>query len=78
MIWVAVFPTLTLLNLLLSDLLAGLPIVARTFILVSIAVPVVIYAVMPQLHRIRRMLTRRARSRPRHHRGQRDRILKWQ
>ena len=61
MIWVAVFPTLTLLNLLLSDLLAGLPIVARTFILVSIAVPVVIYAVMPQLHRIRRMLlTRRA------------------
>ena len=59
MIWVAVFPTLTLLNLLLSDLLAGLPIVARTFILVSIAVPVVIYAVMPQLHRIRRMLLTR-------------------
>ena len=61
MIWIAVFPTLTVLNLLLGDLLAGLPIVLRTLILVTIAVPIVIYAAMPQLHRIRRaILGRRA------------------
>ncbi len=61
MIWIAVFPTLTVLNLLFGDLLAGLPMIVRTLILVTIAVPIVIYAVMPQLHRIRRaLLTRRA------------------
>lgn len=56
MIWIAVFPTLTVLNLLLGDLLAGLPMVLRTLILVTIAVPIVIYAAMPQLHRIRRAI----------------------
>jgi antibiotic biosynthesis monooxygenase (ABM) superfamily enzyme len=62
MIWIAVFPTLTILNLLLGDLLSPLPTVLRTFILVTIAVPIVIYAAMPQLHRVRRMiLTRQTR-----------------
>jgi antibiotic biosynthesis monooxygenase (ABM) superfamily enzyme len=62
MIWIAVFPTLTLLNLLLGGLLAPLPTVLRTFVLVTIAVPIVIYAAMPQLHRVRRMiLTRQTR-----------------
>ncbi|TCC44212.1 hypothetical protein E0H75_35715 [Kribbella capetownensis] len=53
MIWVAVFPTLTVLNLLLGDLLAGLPGVLRTFILATAAVPIVIYGLMPRLHRLR-------------------------
>jgi antibiotic biosynthesis monooxygenase (ABM) superfamily enzyme len=61
MIWIAVFPTLTVLNLVFGDLLAGLPMVLRTLILVTIAVPIVIYAAMPQLHRMRRaLLLRRA------------------
>lgn len=59
MIWIAVFPTLTVLNLVLGDLLAGLPMVLRTLILVTIAVPIVIYAAMPQLHRVRRALLQR-------------------
>lgn len=61
MIWVAVFPTLTVLNLLLRSALSGLPVVLRTFVLATLAVPIVIYGLMPHLHRARgRLLTRRS------------------
>jgi antibiotic biosynthesis monooxygenase (ABM) superfamily enzyme len=69
MIWLAVFPTLTVLNLALGDWLRTLIPVVRTFVLATIAVPIVIYALMPQLHRLRarllraRLLTRIASSR---------------
>jgi antibiotic biosynthesis monooxygenase (ABM) superfamily enzyme len=56
MIWVAVFPTLTVLNLTLGDLLAELPPVLRTLVLSTVAVPIVIYGLMPQLHRARSLL----------------------
>jgi len=59
MIWIAVFPTLTVLNLTIGPHLANAGPVLRTFVLATIAVPIVIYGVMPQLHRIRvRLLTR--------------------
>jgi antibiotic biosynthesis monooxygenase (ABM) superfamily enzyme len=59
MIWLAVFPTLTLLNLALGDWLTTLSPVVRTFVLATVAVPIVIYGLMPQLHRLRaRLLTR--------------------
>lgn len=61
MIWLAVFPTLTALNLLLATVFDGVPIVLRTFILVAIAVPIVIYGIMPHLHRARRALVVRRR-----------------
>ena len=61
MIWVAVFPTLTALNLLFGDALADLPGVLRTFVLATVAVPIVIYGLMPRLHKVRaRILMRRA------------------
>jgi len=53
MIWLAVFPTLTLLNLALGDWLGTLSPVVRTFVLATVAVPIVIYGLMPQLHRLR-------------------------
>ena len=53
MIWLAVFPTLLLLNLALRDALKALPIVLRTFVLATVAVPIVIYGLMPHLHRLR-------------------------
>jgi antibiotic biosynthesis monooxygenase (ABM) superfamily enzyme len=56
MIWLAVFPTLTVLNLVLGDWLRTLSPVVRTFVLATIAVPIVIYGLMPQLHRLRRRL----------------------
>ena len=61
MIWIAVFPTLTVLNLTIGPRLANAGPVLRTFVLATIAVPIVIYVVMPRLHRIRaRLLTRTA------------------
>jgi antibiotic biosynthesis monooxygenase (ABM) superfamily enzyme len=63
MIWLAVFPTLTVLNLALDDWLSTLIPIMRTFMLATIAVPIVIYGLMPQLHRLRnRLLTRTASS----------------
>ena len=60
MIWVAVFPTLTVLNLALGDWLGELSPVERTFVLATIAVPIVTYGLMPRLHRLRaRLITRR-------------------
>ena len=59
MIWLAVFPTLTVLNLALSPWLAAATPVLRTFVLATVAVPIVIYGVMPQLHQARaRLLSR--------------------
>ncbi|WP_344175356.1 hypothetical protein [Kribbella lupini] len=59
MIWLAVFPTLTALNLALGGWLGTLTPVVRTFVLATVAVPIVIYGFMPQLHRLRRrVLTR--------------------
>ena len=61
MIWIAVLPTLTVLNLALMPWLITMGPVLRTFVLATIAVPIVIYGLMPRLHRLRtRILTRRA------------------
>ncbi len=61
MIWIAVFPTLTLINLVFGSRLAQLPGVVRTFILATVAVPIVIYGLMPRLHRLRgRIMARNA------------------
>ena len=59
MIWLAVFPTLTVLNLALGGWLGTLTTVVRTFVLATIAVPIVIYGLMPPLHQLRgRLLAR--------------------
>jgi len=59
MIWLCVFPTLTVVNLTLADWLRPMSSVVRTFVLATIAVPIVIYGLMPQLHKARaRVLTR--------------------
>ena len=61
MIWLAVFPTLTALNLVLGGWLGELSPVVRTFVLATLAVPIVIYGLMPHLQRARvRLLARRA------------------
>ena len=58
MIWLCVFPTLTAINLTFGDWLRTMSPVLRTFVLATIAVPIVIYGLMPHLHRLRaRLLT---------------------
>ena len=56
MIWIAVFPTLTVLNLTVGPEIKNLPVVLRTFVLATVAVPKVIYGLMSHLHRIRARL----------------------
>jgi antibiotic biosynthesis monooxygenase (ABM) superfamily enzyme len=56
MIWACVFPTLTAINLTLGDWLRPMNAILRTFILATIAVPIVIYGLMPHLHRLRTRL----------------------
>jgi antibiotic biosynthesis monooxygenase (ABM) superfamily enzyme len=53
MIWLCVFPTLTAINLIFGDWLRPMQPVLRTFVLATIAVPIVIYGLMPYLHRLR-------------------------
>ncbi len=60
MIWLAVFPTLTLLQLLLGDVLDGFPLVARTLILSVLVVPLVVYLILPRLQRVRAALVTRS------------------
>ena len=64
MIWLAVFPTLAVINLALGDWLNTLSPVLRTFVLATVAVPIVIYGLMPQLHRLRTRLLSRTPGRP--------------
>ncbi len=59
MIWLAVLPTLIVLNLALSSLLTGTPVVLRTVIVATIAVLIVMYGLMPRLHRLRARLLAR-------------------
>ncbi len=63
MIWLCVFPTLTAINLLFGDWLRTLSPVLRTFVLATIAVPIVIYGLMPHLHRLRTHLLTATRRR---------------
>lgn len=60
MIWIAVLPTLLILNYALGSLIGDWPVAGRTFVLATVAVPIVIYGLMPQIQRVRaRMITRR-------------------
>jgi antibiotic biosynthesis monooxygenase (ABM) superfamily enzyme len=56
MIWLCVFPTLTAINLAFADWLRPMSPVLRTFVLATVAVPIVIYGLMPSLHRVRARL----------------------
>jgi antibiotic biosynthesis monooxygenase (ABM) superfamily enzyme len=51
-----VFPTLTVINFAFGDWLRTLSPVLRTFVLATVAVPIVIYVLMPHLHRLRARL----------------------
>jgi antibiotic biosynthesis monooxygenase (ABM) superfamily enzyme len=47
LIWLAIYPLITILFYLLSDFIQDLPIPAKTLILTLIAVPLVVYFILP-------------------------------
>lgn len=59
MIWLGVFPTLTLLDLLLGDLLGPLPSLVRTLVLTGLTVPIVVYLLLPRIQQARAALVRK-------------------
>jgi antibiotic biosynthesis monooxygenase (ABM) superfamily enzyme len=59
-VWVAVLPTLTVLQLVLGGLLEAVPTYLRPPITATVAVPIVVYVLMPLLQRL---ITRLARTR---------------
>jgi len=51
-VWLAVLPTLTVLQFVLGHVLARVPPIVRPPIMATLAVPIVVYAVMPRLARL--------------------------
>lgn len=51
-IWLAIYPLVTILYYLLGSCLMPLPLVVRTFVLTIIAVPVMFYLLVPFLNKL--------------------------
>ncbi|MGC0417153.1 hypothetical protein [Embleya sp. AB8] len=51
-VWLAVYPTITIALALLTPLVGELPLLLRTLILTAIVVPIAAYALIPLLHRL--------------------------
>ncbi|WP_100812305.1 hypothetical protein [Microbacterium sp. BR1] len=56
MIWLCVTPTLIVINLLFAPVLEQIPMVLRTVLVATITVALVVYLLMPILHRIYRRI----------------------
>lgn len=52
LIWLAIYPLITFLFLLMGDMLIQYPLAIRTFILTAIAVPLVFYIILPFYNRL--------------------------
>ena len=56
-IWAVIYPSITLFLFLFGNLLSGLPLYLRTFILTAALVPWMVFAGLPLLEQILRFLT---------------------
>lgn len=52
MIWLAIYPSVTVLFYLLGDKIAALPIFIRTLVLTLILVPLMVFVLLPILQRL--------------------------
>lgn len=52
LVWLAIYPLVTLLFYLLGDFLMQFPLPARTLILTLIAVPAMAYVILPFYHKV--------------------------
>jgi len=57
--WVAVFAALTVVQLLVGPYVKGLPMLLRTLVITGIVVPAVVYALVPNLLKVRAAALRR-------------------
>jgi antibiotic biosynthesis monooxygenase (ABM) superfamily enzyme len=59
--WLAVYPSITVLQLLLGSSVDGLPVAVRLLVITAVVVPVVVYVLVPGLLKIRAGLLRLGR-----------------
>jgi antibiotic biosynthesis monooxygenase (ABM) superfamily enzyme len=52
MVWLAIYPSITVVQMLLGDLLKNLPLALRTLILTGILVPLMVFILLPLLRKI--------------------------
>ncbi|MFF7338692.1 hypothetical protein ACFZAT_15230 [Streptomyces sp. NPDC008163] len=57
--WVAVFAALTVVQLLVGPYVKGFPMLLRTLVITGIVVPAVVYALVPNLLKVRAAVLRR-------------------
>ncbi|MFB4273763.1 MULTISPECIES: hypothetical protein [unclassified Nonomuraea] len=58
MVWIAVLPTLTVVQFALGGLLEAVPPYLRPPIVATLVVPIVVYGLLPRLQQVRARLTR--------------------
>ncbi|MFF3177812.1 hypothetical protein ACFVQ0_34935 [Streptomyces sp. NPDC057900] len=59
--WLAVFTALTVVQLAIGPYVAGFPMLLRTLVITGIVVPAVVYAMVPNLLKVRTAALRRLR-----------------
>lgn len=59
--WIAVFAALTVVQLLIGPYVKGFPMPLRTLVITGIVVPAVVYALVPNLLKVRAAVLRRRR-----------------
>lgn len=52
MVWMAIYPAITLLSFLIGNQIKDLPLALRTLIMTGILVPVMVYLLLPLLRKI--------------------------
>jgi antibiotic biosynthesis monooxygenase (ABM) superfamily enzyme len=52
MIWLAIYPLITIIFLLLGDYLLKLPVPLRTFVLTAVIVPLMVYVILPFYNKV--------------------------
>jgi len=52
LIWLAIYPSITLFMLLFGDQLAQLPIPLRTLVLTAVLVPLMVFVLLPRLQKL--------------------------
>ncbi len=52
MVWIAIYPAITVASFLLGDLIKDLALPVRTFIMTGILVPLMVYVLLPLLRKL--------------------------
>lgn len=52
MVWIAIYPTITLVSLLIGDYIKNLPLPLKTLIMTGILVPLMVFVLLPFLGKI--------------------------